>query len=48
MFLDRVQFRRSRRQENRRDIFRRDELACRMPSGAIVQQYGVRALNYIA
>ena len=46
--LDWIQLRRSRRQENRRDIFRHDELACRMPSGAIEQQDGVRTLSYIA
>ena len=31
-----------------RDVFRHDELARRMPSGAIEQQDGVRALSYIA
>ena len=43
-----IQLGRARRQENRRDVFRHDELACRMPSGAIEQQDGVRALSYIA
>ena len=42
-----IQLGRSRRQEDRRDVFRQDELARRMPSGAIEQQDGVRALSYI-
>jgi len=45
--LDRVQLGRSRRQEDRRDVFWRVELACRMPSGAIEQQDGVGALSDI-
>ena len=43
--LDWVQLRRSGRQENRRDVFGHDELACRLPTGAIEQQDGVRALK---
>jgi hypothetical protein len=41
--LDRVQFGRTGRQEDRRDVVGDVELACRVPSGAIEQQSGVRA-----
>ena len=46
--LDRVQFRRAGGQEDRRDVFGHVELARRMPSGAVEQQHGVRALGDIA
>jgi hypothetical protein len=46
--LDWVQLGRLRRQENRGDVLRHDELARPMPSGAIEPQDGVRALGYIA
>ena len=43
--LDWVQLRRSGRQEDRRDVFGHDELAFRMPTGAIELQDGMRALR---
>ena len=46
--LDRVQFGSARRQEDRRDVFGQVEVARRVPSGAVEQQHGVRALGDMA
>jgi len=46
--LDRIQLRGARRQEDRRNVFGDAELSRRMPSGAIKQQDGVRALCHVA
>ena len=46
--FDRVQFGRARRQEDRGDVFGHVELGGGVPSGAVEQQHGVRALGDVA
>jgi hypothetical protein len=43
--LDGVQLRRSRGQEDKRDVLRGDEVASGVPAGAVEQQNGVSALG---